>query len=42
MVQNEATSVVFSMPKEAIALGAIKRFLSIHLIAPELLNWLND
>ncbi|MBI4780762.1 MAG: chemotaxis-specific protein-glutamate methyltransferase CheB [Oscillatoriophycideae cyanobacterium NC_groundwater_1537_Pr4_S-0.65um_50_18] len=42
IAQNEATSVVFGMPKEAIALGAAKQILPIHLIAPALLNWLNN
>lgn len=38
IAQNEATSVVFGMPKEAIALGAAKYILPINEIAPYLLN----
>jgi two-component system chemotaxis response regulator CheB len=38
IAQNEATSVVFGMPKEAIALGAAQHILPINDIAPMLLN----
>ncbi|NET33386.1 MAG: chemotaxis-specific protein-glutamate methyltransferase CheB [Cyanothece sp. SIO1E1] len=38
IAQDEATSVVFGMPKEAIALGAAKQVLPIEAIAPALLN----
>lgn len=38
IAQDEATSVVFGMPKEAIALGAARQVLPIQAIAPALLN----
>jgi two-component system chemotaxis response regulator CheB len=38
IAQDEATSVVFGMPKEAIALGAAQQTLPIQNIAPFLLN----
>ncbi|NET16226.1 MAG: chemotaxis-specific protein-glutamate methyltransferase CheB [Okeania sp. SIO1H6] len=38
IAQNEATSVIFGMPKEAIDLGAAKYILSINDITPVLLN----
>lgn len=38
IAQNEATSVVFGMPKEAIALGAAKYILPVNEICPFLLN----
>jgi two-component system chemotaxis response regulator CheB len=34
IAQDEATSVVFGMPKEAIALGAVQQILPISAIAP--------
>jgi two-component system chemotaxis response regulator CheB len=34
IAQDEASSVVFGMPKEAIARGAVDRVLSLHDIAP--------
>jgi two-component system, chemotaxis family, protein-glutamate methylesterase/glutaminase len=40
IVQNEETSVVFGMPQQAIALGAVKYVLPLHKIPfllPELL-----
>ncbi len=37
IAQDEATSVVFGMPKEAIILGAAKQILPIQAIAPRLL-----
>jgi two-component system, chemotaxis family, protein-glutamate methylesterase/glutaminase len=37
IAQDEATSVVFGMPKEAINLGAAKQILPIEAIAPRLL-----
>jgi two-component system chemotaxis response regulator CheB len=37
IAQDEATSVVFGMPKEAIALGAVQQILPISAIAPFLL-----
>ncbi len=36
LAQNEASSVVFGMPGEAIRLGAAQRVLSIEEIAPTL------
>ncbi|NEO31297.1 MAG: chemotaxis-specific protein-glutamate methyltransferase CheB [Symploca sp. SIO3C6] len=38
IAQDEATSIVFGMPKEAIQLGAAKQVLPISAIAPMLLN----
>jgi two-component system chemotaxis response regulator CheB len=38
IAQDEATSVVFGMPKEAIALGAVQEILAVQNIAPFLLN----
>ena len=38
IAQNEATSVVFGMPKEAIALGAAHQVLPIQAIAPAVLK----
>ena len=37
VAQDEATSVVFGMPKEAINLGVVKQVLPIQAIAPMLL-----
>ena len=37
VAQDEATSVVFGMPKEAIELGSVKKVLPIQAIAPMLL-----
>jgi two-component system chemotaxis response regulator CheB len=38
IAQDEKTSVVFGMPKEAIALGVVKQILPVQEIAPLLLN----
>lgn len=38
IAQDEATSVVFGMPKEAIDLGAANQVLPIHAIAPTVLQ----
>ncbi|WP_416666684.1 chemotaxis-specific protein-glutamate methyltransferase CheB [Egbenema bharatensis] len=38
IAQDEATSVVFGMPREAIKLGAVQRVLPIQTIAPTLLT----
>jgi two-component system, chemotaxis family, protein-glutamate methylesterase/glutaminase len=38
IAQDEATSVIFGMPKEAIKLGAAKQILPIRAIAPTLLH----
>jgi two-component system, chemotaxis family, protein-glutamate methylesterase/glutaminase len=40
IAQDEASSVVFGMPKEAIALGAAKHILPVNQIAPMLLKQL--
>lgn len=40
IAQDEATSVIFGMPREAIELGAAKLVLPIHAIAPRLLELL--
>jgi two-component system, chemotaxis family, protein-glutamate methylesterase/glutaminase len=40
IAQDEATSVIYGMPKEAIDLGAAKLVLPIHAIAPRLLELL--
>jgi hypothetical protein len=40
LVQNEATCVVFGMPREAIAHGAANEVLPLQQIAPKLLEWL--
>jgi two-component system, chemotaxis family, protein-glutamate methylesterase/glutaminase len=40
IAQDEATSVVFGMPREAIALEAAKQILPIQAIAPALLTWI--
>ncbi len=40
IAQNEATSVVFGMPKVAVELGAAKQVLPIEAIAPRLLTLL--
>jgi two-component system chemotaxis response regulator CheB len=42
IAQDEATSVVFGMPKEAIELGAVKEVLPISAIAPMLLGLLQN
>ena len=40
LVQDEATCVVFGMPKEAIAHGAAHEVLALTQIAPRLIEWL--
>jgi two-component system, chemotaxis family, protein-glutamate methylesterase/glutaminase len=40
LVQNEATCVVFGMPREAIAHGAANDVLPLQQIAPKLVEWL--
>ena len=40
LVQDEATCVVFGMPKEAIAHGAAHEVLPLTQIAPRLIEWL--
>jgi two-component system chemotaxis response regulator CheB len=39
--QNEATSVVYGMPKAAFEIGAVERQLPLEKIAPEILNLTN-
>lgn len=39
LAQNEATSVVFGMPKEAIALGAVDKIMSPPQIAAAISTW---
>ena len=39
IAQNEATCVVFGMPKEAIKLDAAQHVLPIHKIAHEVMNF---
>jgi len=38
LAQDEATSVVFGMPREAVELGAAERVLPLHQIAPTLIG----
>jgi two-component system chemotaxis response regulator CheB len=38
--QDEASCVVFGMPKEAIALGGVHEILSLKEIAPRIMAWL--
>jgi two-component system chemotaxis response regulator CheB len=38
VAQDEATSVVFGMPKEAIALGAVDRVLPLERLAGEIVR----
>jgi two-component system, chemotaxis family, protein-glutamate methylesterase/glutaminase len=40
LVQDEASCVVFGMPREAIAQGAANEVLPLNQIAPRLLEWL--
>lgn len=42
IAQNEATSVIFGMPKEAIALGAAQHILPINDITSVLLNYVSS
>ena len=39
IAQDEATWVVFGMPKEAIARGAVDEVLPLPRIAPVVLRW---
>lgn len=39
IAQDEASSVVFGMPKEAIALGAAEKVLPLELVAPQIVQW---
>jgi two-component system chemotaxis response regulator CheB len=38
IAQDEATSVVFGMPREAILLGAAEQILPVHEIGPALVS----
>jgi two-component system, chemotaxis family, protein-glutamate methylesterase/glutaminase len=38
LAQDETSSIVFGMPKEAIKLGAVDRVLPLHDIAGEILR----
>ena len=40
VVQDEASCVVFGMPREAIAHGAAHEVLPLKQIAPRLVEWL--
>jgi two-component system chemotaxis response regulator CheB len=42
IAQDEATSIVFGMPKEAISLRAVKQILPIQAIAPTLIDLLQN
>jgi two-component system chemotaxis response regulator CheB len=42
IAQDEATSLVFGMPKEAIALGAASEILPLHTIAGRVLKYVAD
>jgi len=42
MAQDEDTSVVFGMPKEAINLGAIDKVVPLHCVAQEIINALHE
>lgn len=39
IAQDESSSVVFGMPKEAIAMGAAERVLPLHYIAGAVCSW---
>ncbi len=40
--QDEATSVVWGMPAEAVKLGAVTRVLSVHDIAAAIVRWADE
>ena len=42
IAQDEASSVIFGMPKEAIELGAAKEVLALENISPRLLSLVNN
>jgi two-component system chemotaxis response regulator CheB len=39
VAQDEASCVVFGMPREAIRLGAVDRVVPLHRVASELMAW---
>ena len=39
IAQDEASCVVFGMPKEAVKLGAVNKVLPLHAIAGAILNY---
>lgn len=39
LAQNEASCVVYGMPKEAVNLGGVSRSLSLHAMAPAILSY---
>jgi two-component system chemotaxis response regulator CheB len=41
IAQDEATSIVYGMPKAAFDLGAVDLTLPIHKIAPTLIEWVH-
>jgi two-component system chemotaxis response regulator CheB len=42
IAQDEATSVIFGMPREAVQLGAAAEVLAIEQIAPALIRWVES
>jgi two-component system chemotaxis response regulator CheB len=42
IAQDEATSIVFGMPREAIACGAVDEVLPLQKIAPRLREYLAE
>jgi two-component system chemotaxis response regulator CheB len=40
LAQNEETSVVYGMPKEAVARGAVERSVPLSAIRHEIVRWL--
>ncbi|MFV9615890.1 MAG: chemotaxis protein CheB, partial [Gammaproteobacteria bacterium] len=40
--QDEDTSVVFGMPKEAINLGGVDKVVPLHYISQEIINALRE
>jgi two-component system chemotaxis response regulator CheB len=42
IAQDEASCVVFGMPKEAIRLGAVDRVVPLELIPQEIIRFINN
>jgi two-component system chemotaxis response regulator CheB len=42
IAQDEASCVVFGMPKEAIKLGAVDRVVPLELIPQEIIHFINN